>query len=114
MEKTQYSPGILQYIPFFYVIWSDDLLSYSETAVVKKAVEQDDTLTQNDRSRLLQWLDKNASPANEEFKNWKQLISNSKVKLIESETYPLSTFSQKMVCRYHAECPFNNNSTQSL
>ena len=48
MEAKNYSQGILQYIPFFYVIWSDDLLSYSETSVVKKAIEQDETLTKED------------------------------------------------------------------
>jgi len=109
MEKTTYSPGILQYIPFFYVIWSDDLLSHSEVAVVKNAINTDDTLTKEDQIRLLKWLDKKSSPANQEFKNWKKIISNSQIKLVESETYPLSAFSQKMVCHHHDECPFNNH-----
>jgi len=109
MEKTTYSPGILQYIPFFYVIWSDDLLSHSEVTVVKNAINTDDTLTKEDQIRLLKWLDKKSSPANQEFKNWKKIISNSQIKLVESETYPLSAFSQKMVCHHHDECPFNNH-----
>ena len=55
------------------------------------------------------WLSKDKSPANKELKNWKKTISNTQIKLIESETYPLSTFSQKIVCHYHAECPFNDH-----
>ena len=53
METKMYAAGVLQYIPFFYVIWSDDLLSYSEVSVVKNAIEQDDTLTKEDYKYLL-------------------------------------------------------------
>ena len=109
MEAKNYSQGILQYIPFFYVIWSDDLLSYSETSVVKKAIEQDETLTKEDYYYLIKCLDKKVPPTYDELKNWKHVISNSKIKLVESDTYPLSTFSQKMICHHFTECPFNTN-----
>ncbi|SEK47121.1 Acyl-coenzyme A oxidase [Aquimarina amphilecti] len=109
METKNYSPGILQYIPFFYVIWSDNLLSYSETSVVKKAIEQDDTLTKEDYNYLIGYLDKKTPPAYQELKHWKKVISNTKIKLVESDTYPLSTFSQKMICHHFDECPFNSH-----
>ncbi len=109
MEKTSYSSGILQYIPFFYVIWSDDLLSISEITIVQKAIEHDTTLNEQDKTVLNSWLDKDTPLSNEELKNWKQVIYNSKIKLIESETYPLSTLCQKIVCYYKTECPFNNH-----
>lgn len=109
MDKKTYSAGILQYIPFLYVIWSDDLLSFSEIAVVKKAIEQDPTLEQEDQKYLMKWLRKDASSINKELKNWKRTISNSHIKLIESEVYPLTTFSQKIVCSYYTICPFNDH-----
>jgi len=109
MDKKTYTPGILQYIPFFYVIWSDDLLSFSEIAVVKKAIEEDETLPKEDKNHLIKWLNKDSSPTNEELKSWRNTISNSQIKLVESEIYPLTAFSQKMVCHYHAECPFNDH-----
>lgn len=108
MQKTSYSSGVLQYIPFFYVIWSDDLLSFSEIAVITKAIEEDPTLNTDDKRTLKNWLNKTKSPSTAEIKNWKLTISNSEVKLIESETYPLSTFSQKVVCQYKEYCPFND------
>lgn len=108
MQKTSYSSGVLQYIPFFYVIWSDDLLSFSEIAVITKAIEEDPTLNTDDKITLKNWLNKTKSPSTPEIKNWKQTISNSEVKLIESETYPLATFSQKVVCQYKENCPFND------
>ncbi|WP_396635614.1 acyl-CoA dehydrogenase [Maribacter sp. R77961] len=109
MEKKIYSAGILQYIPIFYVIWSDDLVSTSEINVVEKAIGRDESLTKEDKKTLKTWLMVNEPPANEEFKVWKNIISKSQVKLIESETYPLATFSQKVVCHYKESCPFNDN-----
>ncbi|WP_299016899.1 acyl-CoA dehydrogenase [uncultured Polaribacter sp.] len=107
MKKQYFTPGILQYIPFFYVIWSDDLLSYSEISVVTKALAADKTLTKEDFAYLSACLDKKNPPANETLKDWKNAIDNSNIKLVESETYPLATFSQKMICHHFEDCPFN-------
>ncbi|WP_299184841.1 acyl-CoA dehydrogenase [uncultured Aquimarina sp.] len=107
MNTTSYTQGVLQYIPFFYVIWSDDLLSYSEISVVKTAIQGDETLKKEDRSILTSWLNPNDPPKDQELKNWKKTITNSSIKLVESEVHPLATFCQKLVCYYHIECPFN-------
>jgi len=109
METKPYAPGVLQYIPFFYMIWSDDLLSYSEISVVKKAIAEDETLEKADYNYLMQFLDKKAPPTNQVLKNWKMMISNSKIKLIESDTYPLATFSQKMIGHHFTDLPFNTH-----
>ena len=109
MNTISYTQGVSQYIPFFYVIWSDDLLSYSEISVIKNAIEGDDTLTKEDQSILLNWLQPEVPPSDEELKNWKKTISNSTVKLVESEVYPLTVFCQKLVCAYHEQCPFNDH-----
>lgn len=89
MVTQLYACGILQYIPFFYVIWSDDLLSYSEIAVVKNAIEKDKTLTTADYTYLIKCLDKTNPPANKEIKNWKKAISNSQIKLVENDIYAI-------------------------
>ena len=74
MKTKTYSSGILQYIPFYYVIWSDDLLSYSEISVVKNAIKNDDTLTKEDLAYLSKYLDKKAPPSYQEIKNWKNVL----------------------------------------
>lgn len=109
MKEHTYSPGILQYIPFFYVIWSDDLVTASELNIVQKAIAEDDSLSEEDKQILVSWLRPKLPPSDEELKAWRQLVSKSDVKLIESETYPLTTFSQKVVCEYHDACPFNDS-----
>lgn len=108
MQKKTYPPEILQYIPFFYVIWSDDLVTVSEIDVVENAIREDESLDGANRRELLSWLNPENPPENQELKQWKQVISNSEVKLVEGETYPLTTFSQNLVCHYHEACPFND------
>lgn len=108
MQKSKYTSGILQYIPFFYVIWSDDLLTISEINVVQKALEADETLTEENRNTLISWLDTANPPTNNEIKNWKRTIANTRVKLVESETYPLAAFSQKIVRQHYRKYPFND------
>ncbi|WP_298473657.1 acyl-CoA dehydrogenase [uncultured Maribacter sp.] len=109
MEKPKYSKATLQYLPFFYVIWSDDLLSASETNVVKTAILKDKSLSQKDIKILNSWLNKEQPPKNEEFKSWKTLIDSSKIQLIENDSFPLTLFSQKIGNLYYDNCPVNES-----
>ena len=112
MKKHDYSLRILPYIPFFYVIWSDDLLSASEINVIEKAIEDDITLHKEDKELLGGWLKRNKPPADSELKGWKQLVHNSGVKLIESDTYPLSSLSQRIASFYKSNDQFNEQLKQ--
>nr|WP_293303145.1 acyl-CoA dehydrogenase [Allomuricauda sp.] len=107
MVTTDYSLGILQYIPFFYVIWSDDLLSASEISVVENTVQEDDSLDPDEKRQLKLWLNKENPPADEEIKAWRQTISSSGVKLVESDTYPLTSLSQRLTSLRCDDCDFN-------
>jgi len=109
MDTTNYSNTILPYIPFFYVIWSDDLLSASEIEVVKTAIDEDSSLNNSDKQHLKSWLNKSHPPKNDEIKNWQQLITNSGAKLVENETYPLEAFSRNVSSFYCESCTVNEN-----
>ena len=61
-----------------------------------KTIEQDDSLEAMEKEQLLRWLNTEKPPSDTEMKNWKQTIATSEVKLIESETYPLTSFSQRL------------------
>ncbi|HEA21496.1 hypothetical protein LCGC14_1095440 [marine sediment metagenome] len=108
MKKKSYASEILQYIPFFYVIWSDNLITVSEINVVQRAIEKDRTLNIENRKLLLSWLNPKHPPKNATLKEWKQTISSTTVKLVESDTYPLSTLSQNLVSYYHEDASFND------
>ena len=103
MIKNKYTSGIIQYIPFFYVIWSDDLLSASEINIVKNAIDKDASLSKEDSSLLLRWLNTAKKPSNKEIKSWKQTISSTSIKLIESDIHPLSNFSKRLLEYYFNE-----------
>ncbi|SNZ01047.1 acyl-CoA dehydrogenase [Flagellimonas pacifica] len=109
MALPNYTIGILQYIPFFYVIWSDDLLSASEVSVVKKTIEDDSVLNSDEKKQLLSWLNKGQPPSDTEFKQWKQTITSSQVKLVESDIYPLTSFSQRLGNLYCEQCDHNEH-----
>lgn len=108
MTKENYPPAILQYIPFFYIIWSDDLLSASEISIIEKAIKDDDSLGPDAKELLGTWLNVKHPPKDHLLKSWKQLISTSGVKLVEHENYPLTVLSQKIASHYHHEFPFND------
>ncbi|WP_461533580.1 acyl-CoA dehydrogenase family protein [Sinomicrobium sp.] len=95
MNTEKHTSGISKYIPFLYVIWADDLLSASEIAVFKKAVERD-SLTEAESSLLNSWLQPDHPPKDELIASWKQQIDGSGIKLVESDTYPLTSFSMKL------------------
>ncbi len=107
MKNNSYTSGILAYIPFFYVIWSDDLLSASEINVVKIALENDTTLTSDERTKLNSWLNTEKKPLDTTIKSWKHAILDSELKLVESSTYPLSNFSHKLLKHNGYELPIN-------
>src|SRR5690606_1492675 len=95
MEKTDYTSGVLQYIPFLYVIWADDLISPSEISVTKRAIKED-SLSAKEKEQIEKWLDTTQPPSMEIINHWKNVIDQSGVKLIESDTYPLTEFSRRL------------------
>lgn len=103
MKKNNYTLGVLQYIPFFYVIWSDDLLSASEINIVKTAFENDHTLVIADKKTLTAWLDKTNKPSRQEQKNWQSTIANAGIKLVEQDPYPLTSLSKRLVNSYYSD-----------
>ena len=109
MIKTTYPPSILQYIPFFFVIWSDDLLTISEIAVVKKIIDDDQNLSKKDRETLNSWLNTAQPPMDTEIKSWQRAVSNSGIKLVESDNHPLTSFSRKLISQNGSEHIFNEN-----
>ncbi|MEQ9581846.1 MAG: acyl-CoA oxidase, partial [Arenibacter sp.] len=109
MIKTTYPPSILQYIPFFFVIWSDDLLTLSEIAVVKKIIHEDQNLSNKDRETLNNWLNTVQPPLDTEIKSWQRAIANSGIKLVESDNHPLTSFSKKLISQNGSEHIFNEN-----
>ena len=100
MKNTEFSAGILPYIPFLYVIWSDDLLSASEIDIVSNAINNDNTLSPKEVQLLKSWLDKKLPPKDTTLKAWQRYITKSQQQLVESSSYPLHDFAIKIAQNY--------------
>ena len=68
MQIMTFTQQLLQYIPFFYVIWSDDLVTISEINVVQNTIEKDQTLSREEKDALLSWLNPDKPPRDSEMK----------------------------------------------
>lgn len=107
MESMEYAGGVVQYIPLFYVIWSDDLLTESELSVVGNAVKEDPSLSNEDRKQLMGWLNPQKPPSHKTLRAWQQFIAGSKAQLVESKAYPLAAFSQEVLLQNGMEAQQN-------
>src|SRR5690606_36676025 len=72
-----------------------DLLSPSEISVVQRALDEE-SISPEEKRQIENWLNTSKPPSNETIKEWKSLIDNSNVKLVESDPYPLTELSQKL------------------
>src|SRR5690606_29589823 len=73
----------------------------------KRVIDQDQNLSGTEKNQLYGWLDKDLPPRPGEIKNWGHAISQSGIKLVEGEPYPLTAFSKKIISQEHPGAPFN-------
>jgi acyl-CoA oxidase len=65
---------IQAFIPLFYLVWSDDLLTPLEFTTLKKFIEDQEWLTEDERKLLLLKIDISDPPSREVISEWKQTI----------------------------------------
>ncbi|NUY79816.1 acyl-CoA dehydrogenase family protein [Flavobacterium sp. MAH-1] len=80
------------FLPLFYLIWSDDLLTQKEFETVRDFISKQDWISPDDKKRLLSEVDVSNPPTRELLSNWKTAIhetlkQNPKV----TSLYELST-----------------------
>lgn len=77
--------------------------------MVRRIVENDTNLSKDEQELLYTWLNKERPPKAVVIKKWADIISRSGIKLIESDTYPLTSFSAKLASLNGAEANINEN-----
>ncbi|MDG2431923.1 acyl-CoA dehydrogenase family protein, partial [Flavobacterium sp.] len=65
---------IQAFIPLFYLVWSDDLLTSLEFTTLKNFIEEQEWLTQADKEVLLSKIDVSNPPSREILSDWKNSI----------------------------------------
>lgn len=65
------NPKLHAFVPFFYIIWSDDLLTQQEFTTLQRFISSQDWLSRADKKELLANIDLSAPPSRLKVSGWK-------------------------------------------
>jgi len=77
IQTQEITPGILAFLPMFYVGWSDSVLSPSEISMIHKKLENTDFLSADEKSYLIKYTDPKNPPSKEIFKKWVEVLQEN-------------------------------------
>lgn len=85
MAKNEYKPESIDmkntklqaFIPLFYLVWSDDLLTQKEFATLKEFINSLNGLSDEEKAYLISKADISNPPSRNELKQWKSDIESS-------------------------------------
>ncbi len=64
------NPGLYAFLPIFYMVWSDAVLTPSELDAIRNLINGQDWLTADERRFLLEQVNPSKPPSPDEFKGW--------------------------------------------
>lgn len=73
MEKTK----LKAFLPLFYLVWSDDLLTYKELTALREFIDNEPWLTEEEQSELLANINVANPPSREQLSKWKTEIEEA-------------------------------------
>jgi acyl-CoA oxidase len=68
--QTQANPNLLVFLPIFYTVWSDAVLTPTEISSLHKVIDAQDWLTSDERAFLYRQLDPSVPPSPDDLKAW--------------------------------------------
>lgn len=68
------NPSLYVFLPIFYTVWSDAILTPSEVAALQKLITDQDWLKAEEKKFLLGQLDPSSPPTPDDFKDWLEEI----------------------------------------
>lgn len=96
LKSEKYTPGILTFLPMFYVAWADGLLSQSEIKAIGKKIEEQNWLTESEKSTLNGWLNPSTPPTSNVLISWLRTIKKNADKIPESSRNTLAALGQEI------------------
>ena len=71
------NPNLFVFLPMFYTVWSDAVLTPSEFATLEGFIRNQDWLSQDERSFLLQQLNPATPPSVDQLRQWREEIKKA-------------------------------------
>src|SRR5687767_13177266 len=71
------SPKLKAFLPVFYLVWSDDLLTQKELGTLSEFINAQDWLSNHEQEILLANVDISAPPSRQQLAKWKHEIQKS-------------------------------------
>src|ERR1041385_577111 len=72
--QIQSNPNLLVFLPIFYTVWSDAVLTPTELKSLHNVIDGQDWLTSDERKFLYGQLDPNVPPTPDQLKTWLEEI----------------------------------------
>lgn len=69
-ELVKANPNLHVFLPIFYMVWSDAVLTPSEIKTIKDLIDGQRWLKQEEKKLLFEQLNPSSPPSPDEFKNW--------------------------------------------
>lgn len=81
-QNVKDNPNLYVFLPIFYMVWSDAVLTPSETKTISEIINKQSWLSEADRTFLLEQINPASPPSADQLKNW--LFEIRKVKLSDN------------------------------
>ncbi len=96
LKSEKYTPGILTFLPMFYVAWADGLLSQSEIKAIGDKIKKQNWLTDSEKSTLNGWLNPSTPPTSNVLISWLRTIKKNADKIPVSSRNTLAALGQEI------------------
>jgi len=84
--QVKANPNLLVFVPIFYTVWSDAILTPSEISVLEGLINSQGWLTDTEKSFLLSKINPSTPPSVDELMSWRSAISQVADPKIANET----------------------------
>jgi acyl-CoA oxidase len=106
------NPSLHIFLPIFYIVWSDAVLTPSEIKIIKDSIERQRWLSIEEKKFLLEQLNPTSPPSPDEFRSWLDAIRKA------AQNLPISSNPQLVdigiaLAQLYATAPLNGAITEA-
>ncbi len=76
-KQLQSNPSMFVFLPLFYTVWSDAILTPSEIATIEGLIESQQWLTKEEKTFLLSQVNPASPPSPDDLMNWREEIKKA-------------------------------------